>query len=161
MTIAVFPGSFDPLTNGHLDLITRASKIFEQLVVAVGQNTSKRGLFTTAERVAFIEETTKDLPNVSVRVESGLTVSFMQSIQATVLVRGIRNSVDFEYEQGIAGMNRTLDHNVDTVCLMADPQYQFVSSSLLKEVARFGGDLTNLVPPVVAHAMVARLEGEQ
>ncbi|WP_125762976.1 pantetheine-phosphate adenylyltransferase [Levilactobacillus mulengensis] len=161
MTIAVFPGSFDPLTNGHLDLITRASKIFDQLVVAVGQNTSKRGLFTTAERVAFIEETTNDLPNVRVRVESGLTVSFMQSIQATVLVRGIRNSVDFEYEQGIAGMNRTLDHNIDTVCLMADPQYQFVSSSLLKEVARFGGDLTNLVPPVVAHAMVARLEGEQ
>lgn len=161
MTIAVFPGSFDPLTNGHLDLITRASKIFDRLIVVVGQNTSKRGLFTTDERVAFIEETTRALENVSVRVEGGLTVAFMHEIHATVLVRGIRNSVDFEYEQGIAGMNRTLDPNVDTVCLMADPQYQFVSSSLLKEVARFGGDLTNLVPPVVAHAMVARLEGDR
>ena len=161
MTIAVFPGSFDPLTNGHLDLITRASKIFDQLIVAVGQNTSKRGVFTTAERVAFIEETTQDMPNVSVRVESGLTVDFMRDSHATVLVRGIRNSVDFEYEQGIAGMNRTLDANVDTVCLMAAPQYQFVSSSLLREVARFGGDLTNLVPPVVAHAMVDRLAGDQ
>jgi len=78
-----------------------------------------------------------------------------------VVFRSIRNRVDFEFDQGIAGMKGTLDHNVDTVCLMADPQYQFVSSSLLKEVARFGGDLTNLVPPVVAHAMVARLEGEQ
>ncbi|WP_125579728.1 pantetheine-phosphate adenylyltransferase [Levilactobacillus cerevisiae] len=161
MTIAVFPGSFDPLTNGHLDLITRASKIFDQLIVAVGQNTSKRGVFTTDERVAFIEKTTQHLANVSVRVETGLTVSFMQDIHATVLVRGIRNSVDFEYEQGIAGMNRTLDPNVDTVCLMANPQYQFVSSSLLKEVARFGGNLTNLVPPIVADALVTRLEGEQ
>jgi len=161
MTIAVFPGSFDPLTNGHLDLITRASKIFDQLIVAVGQNTSKRGVFTTDERVAFIEKTTQHLANVSVRVETGLTVTFMQDIHATVLVRGIRNSVDFEYEQGIAGMNRTLDPNVDTVCLMANPQYQFVSSSLLKEVARFGGDLTNLVPPIVADALVTRLEGEQ
>lgn len=160
MTIAVFPGSFDPLTNGHLDLIARASRMFDQLVIAVGQNTSKQGVFSPAERVAFIEASVATLPNVSVQIESGLTVAFMQEIHATVLVRGLRNSVDFEYEQGIAGMNRALDANIDTVCLMADPQYQFVSSSLLREVARFGGDLTKLVPPVVARALNDRLESE-
>ncbi|WP_341778457.1 pantetheine-phosphate adenylyltransferase [Levilactobacillus sp. HBUAS70063] len=160
MTIAVFPGSFDPLTNGHLDLIQRASRMFDQLVVAVGQNTSKRGVFTASERVAFIEDGTRDLPNVSVRVETGLTVDFMRSIHATVLVRGLRNSTDFEFEQGIAGMNRTLDPNIDTICLMAAPKYQYVSSSLLKEVAQFGGDLTALVPPAVAQGLRERLERE-
>lgn len=160
MTIAVFPGSFDPLTNGHLDLIQRASRMFDQLVVAVGQNTSKRGVFTASERVAFIEDGTCDLPNVSVRVETGLTVDFMRSVHATVLVRGLRNSTDFEFEQGIAGMNRTLDPNIDTICLMAAPKYQYVSSSLLKEVAQFGGDLTALVPPAVAQGLRERLERE-
>ncbi|HIW72388.1 MAG TPA: pantetheine-phosphate adenylyltransferase [Candidatus Levilactobacillus faecigallinarum] len=157
MTIAVFPGSFDPLTNGHLDLITRASRMFDQLVVAVGQNTSKRGVFTAEERVAFIRQSVGDLPNVDVRIETGLTVAFMQSIHATVLVRGLRNSADFEYEQGIAGMNRHLAPEIDTVCLMADAQYQFVSSSLLKEVTKFGGDLTALVPVPVAEALQQRL----
>ena len=160
MTIAVFPGSFDPLTNGHVDLITRASRMFDQLIVTVGKNTSKQGLFTTSERVAFIEAAIADLPNVTVQVEQGLTVDFMKSVQATVLVRGIRNSTDFEYEQGIANLNRQLAPQVDTACLMDDPQYQYVSSSLLKEVARFGGDLKQLVPSMVAKAMVARLEGD-
>ena len=158
MTIAVFPGSFDPLTNGHLDLIQRASRLFDHLVVAVGQNTSKRGVFTASERVAFIEAGTQDLPNVSVQVETGLTVDFMRSIHATVLVRGLRNGTDFEFEQGIAGMNRALDDQIDTVCLMAAPKYQFVSSSLLKEVAQFGGDLSQLVPPAVAQGLRERLE---
>ncbi|GEO66193.1 pantetheine-phosphate adenylyltransferase [Levilactobacillus spicheri] len=157
MTIAVFPGSFDPLTNGHLDLIQRASRLFDQLVVVVGQNTSKKGVFTPTERVAFIQQSLTDLPNVTVRIESGLTVAFMQSIGATVLVRGLRNSADFEYEQGIAGMNRHLDPQIETVCLMADAQYQFVSSSLLREVAKFDGNLERLVPPVVAQALHQRL----
>lgn len=157
MTIAVFPGSFDPLTNGHLDLIRRASRLFDELVVAVGQNTSKRGVFTPEERMVFIQQSTQDLPNVSVRIEGGLTVAFMQSIGATALVRGLRNSADFEYEQGIAGMNHHLDEQIETVCLMADPQYQFVSSSLLREVAKFNGQLDTLVPPAVARALQARL----
>ncbi|WP_407886080.1 pantetheine-phosphate adenylyltransferase [Levilactobacillus sp. N40-8-2] len=161
MTIAVFPGSFDPLTNGHLDLIQRASRMFDHLVVAVGQNTSKRGVFTASERVAFIEAGTQDLTNVSVQVETGLTVAFMRSVNATVLVRGLRNSTDFEFEQGIAGMNRALDNQIDTVCLMAAPKYQFVSSSLLKEVAQFGGDLTQLVPPAVAQGLRDRLERDK
>jgi len=161
MTIAVFPGSFDPLTNGHLDLIQRASKMFDHLIVAVGQNTSKRGVFTASERVAFIEAGTQDLPNVSVQVETGLTVDFMRSVHATVLVRGLRNSTDFEFEQGIAGMNRALDDQIDTVCLMAASKYQFVSSSLLKEVAQFGGDLTQLVPPAVAQGLRERLERDK
>ncbi|MFD1548394.1 pantetheine-phosphate adenylyltransferase [Levilactobacillus fuyuanensis] len=161
MTIAVFPGSFDPLTNGHLDLIQRASKMFDHLIVAVGQNTSKRGVFTASERVAFIEAGVQDLPNVSVQVETGLTVDFMRSVNATVLVRGLRNSTDFEFEQGIAGMNRALDDQIDTVCLMAAPKYQFVSSSLLKEVAQFGGDLTRLVPPAVAEGLRERLERDK
>ncbi|MCH5465412.1 pantetheine-phosphate adenylyltransferase [Levilactobacillus tujiorum] len=160
MTIAVFPGSFDPLTNGHLDLIERASRMFDQLIVAVGQNTAKRGVFTASERVAFIETEIAGLDNVSVQVETGLTVDFMRSVHATVLVRGLRNSTDFEFEQGIAGMNRTLAAEMDTVCLMAAPKYQFVSSSLLKEVAQFGGDLTSLVPPAVAEGLRDRLERE-
>jgi len=157
MTIAVFPGSFDPVTTGHVDLIQRASRLFDHLVVAVGQNTAKKGVFTPAERVAFIQQSIGDLPNVEVRIETGLTVAFMQSIHATVLVRGLRNSADFEYEQGIAGMNRHLAGDIETVCLMADTRYQFVSSSLLREVAKFNGDLTTLVPPVVATALHARL----
>ncbi|MCT4487120.1 pantetheine-phosphate adenylyltransferase [Levilactobacillus parabrevis] len=161
MTIAVFPGSFDPLTNGHLDLIQRASRMFDHLIVAVGQNTSKRGVFTASERVAFIEAGTQALANVSVQVEAGLTVDFMRSVNATVLVRGLRNSTDFEFEQGIAGMNRSLDDQIDTVCLMAAPKYQFVSSSLLKEVAQFGGDLTQLVPPAVAQGLQDRLERDK
>ncbi|GEO68537.1 pantetheine-phosphate adenylyltransferase [Levilactobacillus acidifarinae] len=161
MTIAVFPGSFDPLTNGHLDLITRASRLFDQLIVAVGQNTAKQGVFTPAERVAFIEQSIPDLPNVTVRVETGLTVAFMRQCHATVLVRGLRNSVDFEYEQGIAGMNHHLDAHIETVCLMANPQYQFVSSSLLREVAKFGGNLTTLVPVPVARALVKRLGSDE
>ncbi|KRK37832.1 pantetheine-phosphate adenylyltransferase [Levilactobacillus parabrevis] len=161
MTIAVFPGSFDPLTNGHLDLIQRASRMFDHLIVAVGQNTSKRGVFTASERVAFIEAGTQALANVSVQVEAGLTVDFMRSVNATVLVRGLRNSTDFEFEQGIAGMNRSLDDQIDTVCLMAAPKYQFVSSSLLKEVAQFGGDLTQLVPPAVAQGLRDRLERDK
>ncbi|WP_395361633.1 pantetheine-phosphate adenylyltransferase [Levilactobacillus parabrevis] len=161
MTIAVFPGSFDPLTNGHLDLIQRASRMFDHLIVAVGQNTSKRGVFTASERVAFIEAGTQALANVSVQVEAGLTVDFMRSVNATVLVRGLRNSTDFEFEQGIAGMNRSLDDQIDTVCLMAAPKYQFVSSSLLKEVAQFGGGLTQLVPPAVAQGLRDRLERDK
>ena len=161
MTIAVFPGSFDPLTNGHLDLITRASRLFEHLIVAVGQNTAKKGVFTPAERVAFIEESVQDLPNVTVQIETGLTVAFMQQCHATVLIRGLRNSVDFEYEQGIAGMNHHLDKQIETVCLMANPQYQFVSSSLLREVAKFGGDLTTLVPVPVAKALKRRLGSDE
>ncbi|WP_125572766.1 pantetheine-phosphate adenylyltransferase [Levilactobacillus huananensis] len=158
MTTAVFPGSFDPLTNGHLDLITRASKIFDHVIVAVGQNTAKRGVFTPAERVAFITTSTQNLANVSVQIESGLTVDFLRDNQATVLIRGLRNSTDFEFEQGIAGMNRSLAPEIETVFLNADPQYQFVSSSLLKEVAQFGGDLSALVPPAVAQGLRDRLE---
>ncbi|WP_125546936.1 pantetheine-phosphate adenylyltransferase [Levilactobacillus lindianensis] len=158
MTTAVFPGSFDPLTNGHLDLITRASKIFDQVIVAVGQNTAKRGVFTQAERVAFIKTSTQNLDNVSVQIEHGLTVDFLRANEATVLIRGLRNSTDFEFEQGIAGMNRSLAPEIETVFLNADPQYQFVSSSLLKEVAQFGGDLSALVPPAVAQGLRDRLE---
>lgn len=158
MTLAVFPGSFDPLTNGHLDLIQRASRLFDQLIVVVGQNTSKASVFTPAERVAFIEASVQDLVNVQVRIEAGLTVDFMKQVHATALVRGLRNATDFEYEQGIAGMNRALAPEIETVCLLADGRYQFVSSSLLKEVAKFGGDLSKLVPPAVATALVNRLE---
>ncbi|WP_024746109.1 pantetheine-phosphate adenylyltransferase [Levilactobacillus namurensis] len=157
MTIAVFPGSFDPLTNGHLDLITRASRLVDQLVVVVGQNTAKTGVFTPEERMGFIQQSVQQLPNVTVRIESGLTVDFMHAMHATVLIRGLRNSTDFEYEQGIAGMNRHLDATIETVCLMADARYQFVSSSLLREVAKFGGDLTGLVPPAVVTALQVRL----
>lgn len=160
MTTAVFPGSFDPLTNGHLDLIQRASRLFDHLIVAVGNNTAKNGLFTPSQRITFIQASVREMANVTVALETGLTVTFMRDQGATVLVRGLRNSTDFEYEQGIAGMNRQLDDGIETVCLMADPQYQFVSSSLLREVARFGGNLDQLVPPAVKKALQQRLAGE-
>ncbi|WP_288531198.1 pantetheine-phosphate adenylyltransferase [uncultured Secundilactobacillus sp.] len=160
MTVAVFPGSFDPLTVGHLDLIQRASRLFDKLIVTVGTNTAKKALFTSDEKVAMIEASVADLPNVTVRTENGLTVNFVKEVQATVIVRGIRNSKDYEYEAGIANMNRYLEHHIETVFLLADPKDTFISSSVLKEVLFFGGDISGLVPPAVHRALLAK-RGDQ
>lgn len=146
MKVALFPGSFDPLTLGHLDLIKRGSALFDQLAVAVMTNTSKQPLFSVDERVAQVKEAVAGLSNVSVITSQGLTVDLMNQIGADYLLRGLRNSRDFEYEKDIAAMNQFLDDQVDTVFLLADPKYQHLSSSLLKEVAMTGGDISAYLP---------------
>lgn len=156
MTIAIFPGSFDPLTIGHLDLIERASRLFDELIVTVGTNTTKKALFTSDEKVNMITDSVAHLANVSVRAESGLTVTFVKQVKANAIVRGIRNSQDYEYEAGIANMNKHLDENVETVFLLANPKNTFISSSILKEVLFFGGDVSKLVPPAVNRALQAK-----
>ena len=156
MTKAVFPGSFDPLTKGHLNLIQRASHLFDELIVTVGTNISKQSLFTPDERVALIQKSVADLPNVTVRTEGGLTVDFVKSVNASVILRGLRNSKDYEYEAGIAQMNHYLDNGIETLFLLTDAKYAFISSSLLKEVLHFGGDISELVPPAVAAALAEK-----
>lgn len=160
MTIAVYPGSFDPLTLGHLNIIERASKLFDQVIVAVGINISKNMLFTPEERVALIEKSVEHLPNVSVQAESGLTVQFVKKVGAGVIVRGLRDSRDLSYESGIANMNHYLDESIESVFLVTDPKLAFISSSLLKEVLHFNGDVSKLVPPAVAEALNQRQRSE-
>lgn len=146
MKVALFPGSFDPLTLGHLDLIKRGSALFDQLAVAVMTNTSKHPLFSVDERINQVKEAVAGLSNVSVITSQGLTVDLMNQMGADYLLRGLRNGRDFEYEKDIAAMNQFLDDQVDTVFLLADPKYQHLSSSLLKEVAMAGGDISAYLP---------------
>ena len=138
MKIALFPGSFDPLTLGHLDLIRRGSALFDQLAVAVMSNDSKKPLFTVEERVAQVKEAVAGLSNVSVITAEGLTVDLMNKIGADYLMRGLRNVTDFQYERDIAAMNQFLDDQAETIFFLADPKYQHLSSSLLKETAEIG-----------------------
>lgn len=161
MKVAVFPGSFDPLTLGHLDLIKRGSALFDQLAVAVMTNSSKKPLFTVDERVAQVKEAVAGLANVSVITSQGLTVDLMNKIGADYLMRGLRNSRDFEYERDIATMNQFLDSQVETVFLLADPKYQHLSSSLLKEVAINGGDISAYLPANINLALEKRLDERQ
>jgi pantetheine-phosphate adenylyltransferase len=153
---AVYPGSFDPITNGHLDLIERSLRIFDQLVVAVVTNPAKTGLFTDAERVEMIREATRDLGHIEIAVFEGLLVDFVARMGARAIVRGLRAVSDFEYEFQMALMNRKLREEVETVFLMPHEAYSYISSRLIKEVAGYGGSVTGLVPPGV----VARLAGK-
>lgn len=161
MKVAIFPGSFDPLTLGHLDLIKRGSALFDQLAVAVMDNASKHPLFSLDERVAQVKEAVSGLSNVSVITSQGLTVDLMNKIGADYLMRGLRNSKDFEYERDIASMNQFLDDQVETVFLLADPKYQHLSSSLLKEVTMAGGDISAYLPANINAALEKRLDERQ
>ncbi len=156
MTTAIYPGRFDPVTAGHLDILQRASHLFEKVVMAVFEAPERQTLFTTEERVRLIEEAAAGLPNVEVRSFSGLVVDYAQAQGATAIVRGIRMHADFEYEFEMALMNRKLAPNVDVVCLMTDGRYQFVRATLLKEVARLGGDIGGLAPDNVIAALAER-----
>jgi pantetheine-phosphate adenylyltransferase len=147
--IAVFPGSFDPLTNGHVDIIERGSRIFDRIVVAVAINAEKTPLFSVDERVGVIREVFRDTPSVQVDTFNGLLVEYARRQGASALVRGLRAVSDFEYEFQMALMNRRLDHDLETVFLMPDEKYTYTSSRLIKEVFMLGGEVSGLVPPVV------------
>ena len=153
MIIALYPGSFDPITNGHLDIVKRAAAIFDKLIVGIYDRPDKRILFTSQERVKLAQQATADLSNVQVYSYSGLTVDFAKKMGVKVMVRGLRMSPDFEREFEMAMMNNKLAPDIDLVCLMASLQYQFLSSSLLKEVAQLKGCLDNMVPDHVAAAL--------
>jgi pantetheine-phosphate adenylyltransferase len=156
MTRAVCPGSFDPVTNGHLDIIRRAAAIFDELVVATGTNVSKSRLFTPDERMEMLRETCADLPNVTVSGFTGLIVDFCRDIGATAIVKGLRGGNDYEFELPMAQMNSHLT-GVETVFLTTNASWGYVSSSLVKEVATFGGDVSALVPASVHARLTERL----
>jgi pantetheine-phosphate adenylyltransferase len=156
-TRAIFPGTFDPITNGHLDLIERGSRIFDELVVAVLRNPDKNPLFTLSERVEMLREVTRDRDNVSVATFDGLLVNFARQVGASAVLRGIRAISDYEYEFQMALMNRRLAPEVEVVFMMPAQRYTFVSSRLLKEVYLLGGEIEDLVPATVLERLRAKV----
>lgn len=153
MTIALYPGTFDPITNGHLDIAVRAARLFEKVVIGVYDTPSKDLMFNTDERVKLAELSIEGYSNIEVRPFKGLTVEFAAEVGAKAIVRGLRIGADFEYEREMALMNNKLSPEIELVCLMASLKYQYLSSSRLKEVARLNGDVYDLVPEPVAKAL--------
>jgi len=153
MVVAVYPGTFDPLTYGHMDIIERAAALFGKLIVGIYENPSKQPLFRLEQRVELVKESVSGLSNVHVKPFKGLTVDFIRQIGAKVMIRGLRANSDFEREFEMALMNRKLAPDIELLCLMASSQYQFLSSSLIKEVAKLGGCLEGMVPDHVAVAL--------
>ncbi len=151
--IAVYPGSFDPITNGHLDVIERAAKMFDRVLVGVAMNAGKEAMFSLAERTAMATEAVAGIENVTVESFEGLLVSYARQVNADVLVRGLRAVSDFEFEFQMALMNRRLDAHLETIFLMPKEQYTFISSRVVKEVAALGGEVNDFVPPVVQQAL--------
>ena len=156
--IAVVPGSFDPLTNGHLDIIKRAARVFEEVYVVVMNNSAKNSLFSVEERTGLIEEVTATFPNVKVDSSSGLLIDYAKSIGASAIVRGLRAVSDFEYEMQITSMNRVLDESIETFFIMTNNQYSFLSSSIVKEVAKYDGAISELVPKPVEEALAKKFQ---
>lgn len=156
--IAVYPGSFDPITMGHVDIINRISPLYDQVIVLVAQSSQKQSMFTGEERKQLIEKSLSHLKNVTVDVFGGLTVEYMKTVKAQVIVRGLRAVVDFEYEMTMANMNRKLAPDFETMLVFASPEYYYISSRGVKEVAINGGALKDLVPDVVIEAMNAKLK---
>ncbi|HXS94856.1 MAG TPA: pantetheine-phosphate adenylyltransferase [Candidatus Limnocylindrales bacterium] len=156
--IAIYPGSFDPITNGHLDLIQRGAKLFDKLIVAILSNEGKQPLFTVEERVEMLQEVVRVYPNVEVDSFDGLLVDYAAAQSATVLLRGIRAISDYEYELQMALMNRRLQPGIETLFMMANEAYSFISSRLIKEVFGLGGNIGGLVPPSVEARLHRRLD---
>jgi pantetheine-phosphate adenylyltransferase len=146
---AIYPGSFDPVTNGHLDIINRSALLVDKLIVAVLNNNSKSPLFSVQERVNMLKEVTKDIPNIEVKSFSGLLVDFAKENDARIIVRGLRAVTDFEYELQMSQTNRLLDLSIDTIFLNTNLKYSYLSSSVVREVAMFGGDISQFVPEQV------------
>ncbi|ABR48918.1 pantetheine-phosphate adenylyltransferase [Alkaliphilus metalliredigens QYMF] len=153
MKVGIYPGSFDPITNGHIDIIKRASEIYDRVIVSVMQNPNKNPMFTLGERVALIEQIIQPYSNIEVDCFSGLLIDYAREKGAKVIIKGLRAVSDFEYELQMALMNRKLCPEVETVFLMTNSQYSYLSSSLVKEVAKFKGDVSEFVPEIVLQAM--------
>jgi len=160
-TVAVYPGSFDPPTYGHLDIIERSSRVFSRVIVAVARNIRKDVMFTTSERVAMLRRLTRSYPNVEVDSFRGLLVDYVRNRGAHVVVRGLRAISDFEYEFQMAHMNKKLAPDVDTVFMMTGERHSYISSNIVKEIARFGGNIDPLVPPVVRENVLKKMKGVQ
>lgn len=156
--VAVYPGSFDPVTVGHMDIIQRASRQFDKLIVAVLNNLSKKPLFSVEERKELLAASTRHLPNVEIDSFRDLLVNYMDYKQAHVIVRGIRSVTDFEYELQLASTNHKLNSEVETIFMMTNPKYSYLSSSVVKEIACFNGDVSDLVPPPVEQALLAKYQ---
>ncbi|HEY1084497.1 MAG TPA: pantetheine-phosphate adenylyltransferase [Prosthecobacter sp.] len=157
MRRAIYPGSFDPITNGHLDVLQRAAGLFDELIVAVAQDNAKQSLFSVAERVELLEGATEHIPNLKVMPFEGLLVDFARKQSAVALVRGLRAVSDFEFEFQLALMNRKLEPNLETLFLMPREELTYISSRLVKEIARLGGNVNQFVPPLVVAALKAKL----
>lgn len=158
MTIAIYPGSFDPVTLGHLDIIERSSKVVDRLIIGVLNNNSKTPLFSVEERVKMLRDVTSQFPNVEVQAFGGLLVEFAKQCNASVIIRGLRAITDFEFELQLAHSNRMLEPDVDTMFLTTNLKYAYVSSSMVKEVAIFGGDISQFVPPQVKDTILEKYE---
>ncbi|MBE6047464.1 MAG: pantetheine-phosphate adenylyltransferase [Clostridium sp.] len=158
MKIAVYPGSFDPITLGHLDVIKRGAKVFDKVIVGVLVNVNKSGLFDIEERVELIKRVTSGIPNVEVVSFNGLLIDFVKQCNATVILKGLRALSDFEYEFQMALMNTKLDAEIETLFMMTSAQYSYISSSAIKQVAKFKGDLRGLVPEEVIPDIVEKIE---
>ena len=156
MKIAVYPGSFDPVTYGHLDIIKRAADVFDHLIVAVLNNTGKNPLFSVDERIELLRKVTKDLPNVEVDGFRDLLIHYMKSRNANVIVRALRSVSDYEYELQLATLNRKLGDHVETFFMTSSPEYSYLSSSIVREIARFQGPVSELVPEVVELALIEK-----
>ena len=156
-SLAIYPGSFDPVTFGHLDVMKRATKIFNKVIVAVADNSQKKPLFTGQERVSMLKETTKGIKGLEIEVFGGLVIDFARKKKTHVLIRGLRMFSDFEYELQMALTNRRLDGSIETIFLMPSEGYSFLSSSLLKEAALLGADISSFVPALISQRLKAKL----
>ena len=157
MRTVVYPGTFDPITNGHLDLIQRAARLFDRVIVAVAQDSAKSPLFELAERLALVQQSIGSLANVEADLFEGLLVNYVEERGGQAVIRGLRAVSDFEFEFQLALMNRKLNERVETIFMMPKESYTFLSSRIIKEIARFGGDVSHFVPAHVGAALAARL----
>ena len=158
MLRAIYPGSFDPVTNGHVDIIKRAAEVADELIVGVLQNKAKTPLFSVEERVTMLQEVTKDMKNVKIVPFEGLLIDFAQQMEAKVIVRGLRAITDFEYELQMSQTNRKLNSNVETMFLTTSLEYSYLSSTTVKEVASFGGEISQFVPEIVAKKITEKIK---
>jgi pantetheine-phosphate adenylyltransferase len=159
MAIAIYPGSFDPVTFGHLDIIHRATRLFDEVIVGVLNNSAKSPLFSAEERVNILKKVTEDIPNLKIKSFSGLSVNFAKECNAKVIVRGLRAITDFEYELQLAQTNRILDKDIDTMFLTTSLEYAYLSSSTVKEAAFFGADISEFLPPYAVEKVLEKYHG--